>query len=227
MLLRAFGSNEEEVEEARKEILALKSSVAIEQCVERSRTNQDLINLEFWLMELAKTWIDVVISADALNRLFDEVWEPQERFHEALLYLTRIEGMVSGRLREEVTSRVFRSRRAVSEKSVFVIGHGWKSWSAKVGFESPQESFDSLVSFYMSLSDEKVAPIEEGMRNNFVSGCSVYLRAFLGTSKNVAPEIAHAAYGQFLSIRSGGLKLNPPVSDSLVDGIQNSVDSTV
>lgn len=227
MLLRAFGSNEEEVEEARKEILALKSSVAIEQCVERSRTNQDLINLEFWLMELAKTWIDVNVSADALTWLFDEVWEPQGRFHEALLYLTRIEEMLSGSNREEVAIRVSLSHRAVSGKSAFVMGDGWKSWSAEVGFDSPQKSFDSLVTLWMSLSDEKVALRANSMRANFVLDCSAYLGGFLGSAKAVDSEVAHAAYGYFLSIRWGSLKLNPPISDGLVGGIQSSIESTV
>lgn len=226
-ILRAFGSDEEEAEGAREEIVALKSIPAIEHCVNLARTNQDVTNLEYWLMELAKTWIDLHASADAFSRLFDEVWEPQGRFHEALLYLTRIEGMLSGSHREEVATRVSLSRRAVSEKTAFVMGDGWKSWNAGVGFDSPQKSFDSLVALWMSLSDEKVARTAASMEANFVTGCSMYLHGFLGTAKGVDPEVAHAAYGYFLSIRWGNLKLNPPISDDLVGGIQSSIDSTV
>lgn len=226
-LLRAFGSNEEEVEEAREEIIAQKSIPGIEQCVQLSQTNRDDINLEFWLMELAKTWIDLNVSADALIRLFDEVWEPQGRFHEALLYLTRIEEMLSGTRREEVATRVSLSRRAVSGKSAFVIGDGWKSWSAEVGFDSPQKSFDSMVTLWMSLSDEKMALRADRMRANFVMDCSAYLEGFLGSANGIEPEVAHAAYDHFLSIRLGGLKLNPPITDALVAGIRSSTESSV
>lgn len=226
-LLRAFRSDEEEAEGAREEIVALKSIPAIEHCVHLAQTNKDVINLEFWLMELAKTWIDLNVSADALTRLFDEVWEPQGRFHEALLYLTRIEGMLSGSNREEVATRVSLSHRAVSGKSAFVMGDGWKSWSAEVGFDSPQKSFDSLVTLWMSLSDEKVTLRANSMKANFVLDCSAYLGGFLGSAKAVDSEVAHAAYGYFLSIRWGSLKLNPPISDGLVGGIQSSIESTV
>lgn len=224
---RAFGPDAEDVEKAREEILAYKSMGAIEHCVELSRAKSDIINVEFWLRELAKTWIDVNVSAAALTQLFDEVWEPKGRFHEALLYLTRIEGMLVGRQKEDIATRVSRSQRALSEKSAFVIGDGWKSWSAEDGFDSPQKSFDSLVTFWVSLSDEKVARAVDGLSRNFVQYCSVYLGAFLKTSEKVSSEIAHAAYGHFLSIRLADLKLDPPISDALVDGIGSSLDSTV
>ncbi len=226
-LLRAFGSDEQQIEKAREEILAYKSMAAIEHCVELSRAKSDIINVEFWLMELAKTWIDVNVSAGALTQLFDEVWEPKGRFHEALLYLTRIEGALSGSHREEVAARVSRARRAVSEKSAFVIGDGWKSWSSEAGFDSPQKSFDSLVTLWMSRSEERIARIFDGMTKNFVLYCSAYLGGFMASSANIDTEVAHAAYGHFLSIRLPNLKLSQPISDALVDGIGSSLDSTV
>ena len=224
LMLRAFNVDSELAEPARDEIIEMNDLEAFYECVDHARKNADLVNLEFWLVEISTSRKSVEVIANSLVELTLEVLSPQNRLNEALVYLRYVQGSVFGDLHKQISELILQFDSAVLNDRSLVYSENWRNYDLTKRLETghdQQHYYDRFIAYFHEINDEKMSQRVDEFKVDFLPRIMGY---FIGLSESlekmgVRRDTAVKAFIDFLklaypSFRPGLLKVGSAHEDS-------------
>jgi hypothetical protein len=167
----AFSSVLDEREAARTSIIQRNELPEFRKCVDRARREQDLENLEFWLIEIATSAFGLDEIALSVIELAEDVHIPEKRFAEATLYIRYIHRAVVGDAQKRASEIESKCQSGLISQTGLVVGDGWKEFDLTKPLEEgkdQQYNLDRLVAYFFHVNDETMAPLFEQFKTSFL-----------------------------------------------------------
>jgi hypothetical protein len=201
----AFSTDPDVQDEAREKIIDIATVSTFYECVDEARRRGDEESLEFWLIELVTSRGDAATIGKAIHELSVEVLGPQKRYREAMTYLTYIRKSVFNQLHSDITETIDRFEREIKANNSFVENDAWKSYDIATRIEkgkTQQHYFDRFVSYFTATKSEKMDPLIEDLKIDYLPRIIGYFQGVTGTLEEygVESETVIGAFNYFLKI---------------------------
>jgi hypothetical protein len=237
LISRAFSVDPDTVEAARDEIIETNDVEAFYECITKAREANDIVNLEFWLVEVATSRKSVETIAGSLIELTKEVLIPQSRNNEAMVYLKYIQSSVFSDLHKEVSQLIVQLESQISNDQTVAYSDNWRNYDLSKRLEighDQQHYYDRFIAYFHETNDEKMSERIEEFKVDYLPRIMGY---FIGLSESlekfgVKRDTAVKAYMDFLKLdypdfRPGLLKVgdkkettsSPPQSPTKVEKV--------
>ena len=230
LLSKAFSTEPETANVAKDEIIELNDIEAFYECITHARELRDDENLEFWLIEVATSRTSAEIVAKSLVELTLDVFIPQKRFNEALVYLKYLQGSVFGQLHKEIIEIIGKLEIEVDAAHAVKYTENWKTYDLSVPLQSgldQQEYYDRFLAYFHATNDSRMSERVDDFKADFLPKMFGY---FIGLSESlnsfgVQRDTAVKAYVDFLSLaypkfRPGLLKTGSSTLESSTPVVQ-------
>lgn len=230
LLFRAFSSEADTADAAKDELIELNDIEVFYECINYARELRDEENLEFWLVEVATSRKSVEIIAKSLIELTLEIFIPQSRFNEALVYLRYLQSSVYGDLHKEIVALIGRLEAGLEVSHSAKSTENWQTYDLTKPLQAgldQQHYYDRFLAYFHATNDSTVSERVEEFQSDFLPkiigffiGLSVSLESY-GVNRDTAVkayvDFLKVAYPQFRPglLKVGGSSITsstPPVT---------------
>jgi hypothetical protein len=217
LLSRAFSVDADTADAAKDELIDLNDIEVFYECINHARELRDDENLEFWLIEVATSRKSVEIIARSLIELTSEIFVPQSRFNEALIYLRYLQSSVYGDLHKEIIGLIGNLEAGLEVSHSAKSTESWQTYDLSKPLQpglDQQHYYDRFLAYFHATNDSKVSERVEEFQSDFLPkvigffiGLSDSLKSY-GVNRDTAVkayiDFLKMAYPQF---RPGLLKV--------------------